>query len=57
VIKDTHDHAKDNEVRRVFLATYHLFTTSEDLFEKLKRRFEETGDVQTSIPSASVRYL
>jgi hypothetical protein len=56
VIKDTHDHVKDNEVRRVFLATYHLFTTSEDLFKKLKRRFEEMGDVQTSIPSASVRY-
>ena len=56
VIKDTHDHAKDNEIRRVFLATYHLFTTSEDLFKKLKGRFEEMGDVQTSIPSASVRY-
>jgi len=56
VTKDTHDHVKDNEVRRVFLATYHLFTTSEDLFKKLKGRFEEMGDVQTSIPSASVRY-
>jgi hypothetical protein len=53
VIKDTHDHIKDNEVRRIFLATYHLFTTSEELFKKLKGRFEE---IQTSIPSASVRY-
>lgn len=56
VTQDTHDYVKDNEVRRVFLATYHLFTTSEDLFKKLKRRFEEMGDVQTSIPCASIRY-
>ena len=56
VIKDTHDHVKDNEVRRVFLATYQLFATSEDLFKKLKRRFEAMGDVQTFIPSTSVRY-
>lgn len=56
VIKDTHDHIKDNEVRRVFLTTYHLFTTSEDLFKKLERRFEELGDIQTPIPSISVRY-
>ena len=56
VIKDTHDHVKDNEVRRVFLTTYHLFTTSEDLFKKLERRFEEMGDIQTPIPSISVRY-
>jgi len=56
VTQDTHDNVKDNEVRRVFLATYHLFTTGEDLFKILKRRFKEMGDVQTSIPSASVRY-
>jgi hypothetical protein len=56
LIKDTHDRAKDDEFRRVFLATYPLFTTGEDLFRGLKRRFEEVGDVQTSIPAGSSRY-
>ena len=53
LIKDTYDRAKDNEFRRVFLATYPLFTTGEDLFGSLKRRFEEVGD---SILSGSSRY-
>ena len=56
LIKDTHDRAKDNEFRRVFLASYRVFTTSEDLFKILKRRFEEMGDLQTSIHSAPIRY-
>ena len=56
LIKDTHDRSKDDEFRRIFLATYPLFTTSEDLFRTLKRRFEEIGDVQSSIPSGSSRY-
>ena len=58
LIKDTHDRAKDSEFRRVFLATYPLFTTGEDLFKSLKRRFEELemGDMQTSILSGSTRY-
>jgi hypothetical protein len=53
LIKDTHDRAKDDEFRRVFLTTYPLFTTGEDLFRSLKRRFEEMGDVQYFIPSGS----
>ncbi|KAF8496698.1 ras guanine nucleotide exchange factor domain-containing protein [Russula emetica] len=56
LIKDTHDRAKDDEFRRVFFATYPLFTTGEDLFRSLKRRFEEMGDVQSFIPSGSSRY-
>jgi son of sevenless len=56
VIKDTHNHAKDDEVKRVFLFTYRLFTTGEELFRRLKRRFDETGDVWASVPSASIRY-
>ena len=56
LIKDTHDRAKDDEFRRVFLATYPLFTIGEDLFRSLKRRFEEMGDVQSFIPSGSSRY-
>ena len=56
LIKDTHDRAKDDEFRRVFLATYPLFTTGEDLFRSLKRRFEEMGDVQSFISSGSGRY-
>ena len=54
--KDTHDRAKDDEFRRVFLATYPLFTTGEDLFRSLKRRIEEVGDVQTAILSGPTRY-
>lgn len=56
LIKDTHDRAKDDEFRRVFLLTYPLFTTGEELFRGLKRRFEEMGDVQSFIPSGSSRY-
>jgi RasGEF N-terminal motif len=56
LIRDTHDRAKDDEFRRVFLATYPLFTTGEDLFRSLKIRFEEMGDVQSFIPSGSSRY-
>lgn len=56
LVKDTHDHAKDDEFRRVFLTTYPLFTTGEDLFRSLERRFEELGDVQSFLPSGSSRY-
>lgn len=45
LITETHDHARDNEFQRVFIATYRLFTTGEDLFRILKRRFDEMGDV------------
>jgi hypothetical protein len=57
LIKNTHDPAKDVEFRRVFLVTYPLLTTAEDLFRSLKKRFEEMGDVQSFIPSGSSRYL
>jgi hypothetical protein len=56
VIKDTDNRAKDCEFKRVFLATYHLFSTGEDLFKRLKRRLEETRDVRTSILSVSNRH-
>ncbi|KAI0287928.1 ras guanine nucleotide exchange factor domain-containing protein [Russula brevipes] len=56
VIRDTHDRAKDDEMKKVFLATYSLFTTGEDLFRVLKRRFEETGDAVTSITTGPIRY-
>ncbi|KAH9967849.1 hypothetical protein BC827DRAFT_1168576 [Russula dissimulans] len=56
LIKDTHDRAKDNEFRRVFFATYSIFTTREDLFKIFKRRFEEMGDVRASIHSAAIPY-
>jgi hypothetical protein len=56
LIKDTHDHAKDIEFRRVFLATYPLFTTAEDLFRSLKGRIEEMRDVESIITSGSSRY-
>lgn len=56
LVMDTHDRSKDDEFKRVFLATYPLFTTGEDLFRSLKKRFEETGDVQSFIRSGSSRY-
>ena len=56
LIKDTHNRAKDDDFRKVFLATYPLFTTGEDLFRSLKIRFEEMGDVQSIIPSGCSRY-
>ena len=56
LVKDTSDSAKDDEFRRVFLATYPLFTTGEDLFRRLKRRIEEVRDVQIAILSGSSRY-
>ena len=56
LIKDTYDRAKDDEFRRVFLATYPLFTTGEELFISLRRRFEEMGDVQSFVSSGSSRY-
>ena len=56
VIRDTHDRAKDDEMKKVFLATYSLFTTGEDLFRVLKRRFGETGDAVTSITTGPIRY-
>jgi hypothetical protein len=56
LIKDTHDLAKDEEFRGIFLATYPLFTTHENLFRSLKRRFEEVGDAQSFILSGLSRY-
>jgi hypothetical protein len=43
LLKETHDRAKDDEVKGIFLATYRLFATDENVFEILKRRFEEIG--------------
>ena len=43
LLKETHDRAKDDEFEAVFLATYRLFTTDENLFEILKRHFEDIG--------------
>ncbi|KAH9171468.1 ras guanine nucleotide exchange factor domain-containing protein [Lactarius sanguifluus] len=57
LITDTHDRARDNEFQRVFVATYRLFTTGEDLFKILKRRFDEMGDVfRFSHNRVSIRY-
>ncbi|KAI0303379.1 hypothetical protein B0F90DRAFT_1816200 [Multifurca ochricompacta] len=59
LIQETHNRAKDNEVQRIFLVTYRLFTTAEDLFKILKKRFEEMGDVlrvSLSIGRSSIRY-
>ena len=53
LLKETHDRAKDENVQKVFLATYHLFTTDENLFGVLKRRFEEMGDSDAPSLSAS----
>jgi RasGEF N-terminal motif len=43
LLKETHDRAKDDEFKAVFLATYRLFATDENLFEILKRHFEDIG--------------
>ncbi|KAF8266619.1 hypothetical protein EI94DRAFT_1786854 [Lactarius quietus] len=57
LVTGTHDHAKDNEVQRVFIATYRLFTTGEDLFGILKRRFDEIRDpLHFSYIRGSIRY-
>ncbi|KAI9448931.1 ras guanine nucleotide exchange factor domain-containing protein [Lactarius psammicola] len=57
LVTKTHDHAKDNEYQRVFVTTYRLFTTGEDLFRILKRRFDEMGDMfPFSHTMASIRY-
>ena len=57
LITETHDRAKDNEVQRVFITTYRLFTTGEDLFRILKRRFDEMEDVfRFSHTRVSIRY-
>ncbi|KAI0255389.1 hypothetical protein BJV78DRAFT_1279551 [Lactifluus subvellereus] len=58
LLKETHDRAKDEDVKRVFLSTYHLFTTDENLFGILKRRFEGLGDSDAPSLSApgSIRY-
>jgi RasGEF family protein len=56
LVEDTHDPAKDEEFRGIFLATYPLFTTREILFRSLKRRFEEVGDVQSFVLSGLSRY-
>jgi hypothetical protein len=55
LLKETHDRARDDEVKRVFLATYRLFTTDQNLFKILKRRFEESG-ANTLSPLGSIRY-
>ncbi|KAI9433953.1 ras guanine nucleotide exchange factor domain-containing protein [Lactarius indigo] len=57
LITDTHDRARDNEFQRLFVATYRLFTTGDDLFRILKRRFDEMGDVLRLSPNTvSIRY-
>jgi RasGEF N-terminal motif len=56
LLKETHDRARDDEVKRIFLATYRLFTTDENLFRILKRRFEESGVSDTPSPLGSIRY-
>jgi son of sevenless-like protein len=57
LITETHDRAKDNEVQKVFIATYRLFTTGEDLFGILRRRFDEMGDPLRFSPTrGSLRY-
>ena len=57
LVTETHDRAKDNEIQRVFMTTYRLFTTAEDLFGILKRRFDEMGDVlRFSNTRVSIRY-
>jgi hypothetical protein len=45
LVTETHDRAKDNEVQRIFIATYRLFITGEELFGVLKRRFDEMGEL------------
>jgi son of sevenless len=55
LLKETHDRVRDDEVKRVFVATYRLFTTDENLFKILKRRFEESG-ANTLSPHGSIRY-
>jgi RasGEF N-terminal motif len=57
LLKVTHDPVKDDEVTRVFFATYRLFITDENLFRVLKRRFEEIGVSDTpnlSTPLGSI---
>lgn len=54
LVTETHDRAKDDEVQRIFIATYRLFTTGEELFRILKRRFDEMGEL--SHAKASIRY-
>jgi son of sevenless len=49
-LKETHDRAKDDDVRRAFLATYRLFTIDKTLFNTLKRRFEMMGVSDASNP-------
>ncbi|KAH9039389.1 ras guanine nucleotide exchange factor domain-containing protein [Lactarius hengduanensis] len=57
LVTDTHDRARDNEFQRIFVATYRLFTTGEDLFKILKRRFDEMGDMfRFSHNRVSIRY-
>ncbi len=57
LVTETHDRARYNGVQRVFMATYRLFTTGEDLFGILKRRLDEMGDVlRFSHTRASIRY-
>ena len=57
LVTETHDRAKDNEIQRVFITTYRLFTRAEDLFGILKRRFDEMGDVlRFSNTRVSIRY-
>ncbi|KII88779.1 hypothetical protein PLICRDRAFT_42015 [Plicaturopsis crispa FD-325 SS-3] len=41
LITDSKDFRKDTEYRRIFIATYLAFTTSENLFATLVRRYDE----------------
>lgn len=57
LVKETHDSAKDKDVRRVFITTYRLFATGEDVFGILKRHFDEMGDpLRFSYARGSIRY-
>ncbi|KAI0050015.1 ras GEF, partial [Auriscalpium vulgare] len=55
---NTTEQTKDVDFRFVFLTTYRFFTTSEDLFAVLRRRFEEASEglTITAVPGSGVRY-
>ena len=52
VIAGSADSSRDQRFKAAFLTIYQLFTTSERVFEVLKRRFEATLDPSV----ASTRY-
>jgi RasGEF N-terminal motif len=59
LLRETHERAKDDEAKKVFLATYRLFTTDEIVFGIFKRRFKEmeVSDASNlSVPRGSIRH-